>query len=41
MLYLYIFVCVDVTFDGFELKVSNKVTYMHHITPGCTDFISA
>jgi len=38
MLYSYILVCVPVTFDSCELKISDKVTYMHHNTPDCTAF---
>ena len=38
MLYSYILVCVRVTFNSFELKISDKVTYVHHNTPDCTAF---
>ena len=38
MLYSYILVCVRVTFDSCQLKISDKVTYMHHNTPDCTAF---
>ena len=38
MLYSYTLVCVRVTFDNFELKISDKVRYMHRNTPDFTVF---
>jgi len=38
VLYSYTLVCVRVTFDNFELKISDKVRYMHRNTPDFTVF---